>query len=303
MAHAVVGNLGFPPQCRVAIFHVDDVGMCHGANVAFEELSRFGAVNCASVMVPCPWFREVAEMAAGDPELDLGVHLTLTSEWATYRWAPISTTLRSSGLIDPQGYFWRRIPMLASQVVPEAAEAEMRAQIERALGAGIDVTHLDAHMGAALLPALIDIYLRLGREYRLPVLFPRNFREFTSVLDFGDVALEGYEERLAGLERDGWPLIDSFRMSPWVPSSESDRAYRGLVSGLPSGLTLIAIHANKSGDIETMSPAKAHCRTDEYRIFGSKEFREFIAGLGIRTVGFRPLRKLLRRNAESKLSA
>jgi len=114
---------------------------------------------------------------------------------------------------------------------------------------------------------------------------------------------QGYEERLAGLERDGWPLIDSFRMSPWVPSSESDRVYRDLMSGLPSGLTLIAIHANKSGDIETMSPAKAHCRTDEYRIFGSKEFREFITGLGIRTVGFRPLRKLLRRNAESKSSA
>jgi YdjC-like protein len=141
--------LGFSPDSRVAIFHADDVGMCHGANVAFEELSRKGSINCGSVMVPCPWFTEVVEMAAADARLDVGVHLTLTSERTTYRWPPISTTSRSSGLIDESGYFWRRLPMLGAHVVPQAAEAEMRAQIERALAAGIDITHLDTHMGAS----------------------------------------------------------------------------------------------------------------------------------------------------------
>ncbi len=116
----------------------------------------------------------------------LGVHLTLTSEWQTYRWRPISTTSRSSGLIDEDGHFWRRLPMLAAHVVPEAAETEMRAQIERAISAGIDVTHLDTHMGAAVLPQLIDIYIRLGREYRLPVLLPKHLSDYTSVLDFKD---------------------------------------------------------------------------------------------------------------------
>jgi predicted glycoside hydrolase/deacetylase ChbG (UPF0249 family) len=287
-------SLGFPAEQRVAIFHADDVGMCHGANLAFGELSRTGAMTCGAVMVPCPWFTEVAQMAGATPDLDLGVHLTLTSEWASYRWAPLSTTSRRSGLIDEHGYFWRRLPMLAAHLVPEAAEAEMRAQIERALQAGIDVTHLDTHMGAALLPSLVDIYFRLGREYRLPVLFPRHFEDYASVLDFAGIPLGLYGPLFGRLEAEGWPLVDHFRMTPGVPSAESERAYRDLVATLPPGLTMVALHPNASGDIETIVPEKAHFRTDEYRLLKDPAFREFIAAQGIRTVGFRPLRELLR---------
>jgi YdjC-like protein len=294
IVHPVLHALGFAPDTRVVIFHADDVGMCHGANVAFEELSRRGAINCGSVMVPCPWFTEVVEMVAVSARLDVGVHLTLTSERATYRWAPISTTSRSSGLIDESGYFWRRLPMLGAHVVPEAAEAEMRAQIERALAAGIDVTHLDTHMGAALLPSLVEIYIRLGREYRLPILFPRQFQDYSSVLEFTGIPLEGYHVLLRKLEAEGWPIVDHFRMTPGVPSAESDQAYRDLVAGLPSGLTMLALHPNMPGDIEMIVPAKAHYRTDEYRILSAPEFQPFVTGQGIRTIGFRPLRHLLR---------
>jgi hypothetical protein len=290
----VLPALGLPADARVAIFHADDVGMCHGANVAFGELFRTGAVSCGAVMVPCPWFSETAEMAGAAPDLDVGVHLTLTSEWRTYRWAPISTASQASGLIDEHGYFWRRLPWLASHVVPEAAEAEMRAQIERALAAGIDVTHLDTHMGAALLPSLVEIYIRLGCEYRLPVLFPRHFQDYTSVLDFAGVPLQGYAPRIARLEAEGWPLVDHFRMTPGVPSTDSDQAYRELVTTLRAGLTMVALHPNAGGDIETIVPAKAHFRTDEYRILGDRTFRDFVAEQRIRILGFRPLRELLR---------
>jgi chitin disaccharide deacetylase len=285
---------GFAPGSRVAIFHVDDVGMCHGANAAFEELSRLGSITCGAVMVPCPWFLEAAELTARNSRLDLGVHLTLTSEWATYRWAPISTTSRSSGLVDENGYFWRRLPMLAPKVVPEAAEAEMRAQIERALSAGIDVTHLDTHMGAALLPQLAEIYIRLGREYRLPILYPRNLRDYTSVLDFEGTAWEGYLELLKILETEGWPLVDHFRMSPWAPKEETDRVYRELIAGLPVGLTMIALHPTQSGEIESIVPAKAHFRTEEYRLLKDPDFQKFVADQQISPIGFRPLRNLLR---------
>jgi len=293
--HPVLTGLGFRSGSRVAIFHADDVGMCHGANAAFQELSRLGSISCGAVMVPCPWFAEVAEMAAAERSLDLGVHLTLTSEWTSYRWGPISTTSRSSGLFDEGGYFWRRLPMLASHVVPEAAELEMRAQIEKALASGIDVTHLDTHMGAALLPQLIGIYVRLGREYKLPILLPKQILEYTSVLDFAGISLDGYLETLAGLEADGWPLVDHFRMTPGVPSAESDRTYRDLVAGLPPGLTMVALHPNTSGDIEAIVPAKAHFRTDEYRLLTDQEFRRFMSRQGIETIGFRALRDLLRR--------
>jgi predicted glycoside hydrolase/deacetylase ChbG (UPF0249 family) len=291
---AVLNALGFPPGARVAIFHADDVGMNHGANLAFQELSRLGAINCGAVMVPCPWFYEAAEMVAADRDLELGVHLTLTSEWQTYRWRPISTKSRNSGLMDEDGYFWRRLPMLSTHVVLEAAETEMRAQIERAISTGIDVTHLDTHMGVAILPQLVDIYIRLGREYKLPVLLPKHLSDYTSVLEFSGVQLEGYNRILAQLEAEGWPLVDSFRMTPWVPSSETDQAYRKLVAELLPGLTLIALHPNKTGDIETIIPAKAHFRTDEYRLLSDPHFRQFVEEQGIRTIGFRPFRDLLR---------
>jgi predicted glycoside hydrolase/deacetylase ChbG (UPF0249 family) len=287
-------KLGFQPDQRVAIFHADDVGMCHGANVAFEELSKDGSITCGAVMVPCPWFSEVVAVAAENPDVDLGVHLTLTSEWRNYRWAPISTTRRSSGLIDGDGYFWHRLPMLAAHLVPEAAEAEMRAQIERALSAGIDITHLDSHMGVTLLPQLIDIYIRLGREYRLPVLLPKHLREYTSVLEFDNISLNEVTEGLARLEADGWPLVDHFRMTPGVPPRESDSAYRELIAGLPGGLTLVAVHPNISGDIEVIIPSRAHFRTEEYRLFRDATFKEFIAAQNIQSLGFRPLRELLR---------
>jgi hypothetical protein len=288
-------KLEFEPDSRVAIFHADDVGMCRGANAAFAELSRLGTITCGAVMVPCPWFLEAAELAACDSRLDLGVHLTLTSEWATYRWAPISTVSRSSGLIDESGYFWRRLPLLGPKVVPEAAECEMRAQIERALSAGIDVTHLDTHMGAALLPRLLEIYLRLGREYRLPVLFPRNLRQYTSVLDFEGISLEGYFELLGKLESEGWPLVDHFRMSPWVPKEDTDRVYREMAAGLPAGLTMVALHPTQSGEIESIAPAKAHCRIEEYRLLKDPDFKNFVTLKGIRLIGFRPLRDLMRK--------
>ncbi len=290
----ILEALGFGLESRAAIFHADDIGLCHGANVAFEELSRSGMINSGSVMVPCPWFTEVAEMGANNPRLDLGVHLTLTSEWTAYRWAPISTINRKSGLIDENGYFWRRLPMLARNVAPEAAEAEMRAQIDRAISAGIDVTHLDTHMGAAILPQLLDIYVRLGREYGLPVLLPRLLSEYTSVLDFKDIPLMDYDKILATLKAEGWFLIDHFRMTPWVPTAESEQAYRDLVTKLPKGLTLIALHPNKSGDIEAIVPAKAHFRTDEYRLLSNPTFRQFVGEQGIGTIGFRPIRDLLR---------
>jgi len=293
-SHSLLKKLGFQPDHRVAIFHADDVGMCHGANAAFEELSRDGSISCGAVMVPGPWFAEVVAMATANPDIDLGVHLTLTSEWQNYRWAPISTTRRSSGLIDADGYFWHRLPMLAAHVVPEAAEAEMRAQIERALTAGIDITHLDAHMGVALLPQLVDIYIRLGREYRLPVLLPKHLNEYTSVLEFDNISLDEATEGMARLEADGWPLVDHFRMTPGVPSRESGRAYRELVANLPAGLTLVAVHPNTAGDIEAIVPAKANFRTDEYRLFKDEHFRKFIAEQNVRKIGFRPIRGLLR---------
>ncbi|MER9319111.1 ChbG/HpnK family deacetylase [Mesorhizobium sp. M0659] len=140
---------------RQLVLHEDDVGMCHGANSAFLELTALGACSSGAVMVPCPWFPEMAEAAAADPRLDLGVHLTLNSEKQHYKWRPLTSPSRAAGLTDEFGYFWPDVATTRRKAAPQAVETELRAQIDTAYRAGIDVTHLDAHMGAALSPEFL----------------------------------------------------------------------------------------------------------------------------------------------------
>ena len=169
MAATLGERLGFAAEERIAMVHCDDIGMCHAANVgAFEALDA-GPANCGSLMVPCPWFTEAAEMAAERPQVDLGVHLVLNSEFPRYRWGPLAGASRVPSLVDPDGCFPRTAAEVVQRARPEEVEIELRAQVERAFGSGIDVTHLDAHMGTALLPPFIEIYAKLARDYRLPV--------------------------------------------------------------------------------------------------------------------------------------
>ena len=281
-------------DARALVLHVDDVGMCHGANVAFVELARAGAVTCGSIMVPCPWFREIAGAAADEPALDLGVHLTLTSEWPQYRWGPLSTRSPTSGLIDDQGYFPRNCLDLRARLEVEAAEIEFRAQIDQALEAGIDVTHLDTHMGAALLPELVDVYMRLGREYRLPILLPRELGSYTGVLRMGDIQQGIHERIVADLDAQALPVFDRFRMTPEVSGAEVESTYRTMIESLPPGATYFGLHCNAPGEIEAIVPERAHRRINEYRLFGSGAPLRWMADAGIHAVGMRAVRDVWR---------
>lgn len=294
-SHDLLIRLGFASGQRVAILHADDVGMCHGANAAFLDLARAGHLTCGSVMMPCPWSPEIARTAAEDRTLDLGVHLTLTSEWAGYRWGPLTRAGKASGLVDDEGYFHRTVAALVQGVVAEAAEEEMRAQIDRALAFGIDVTHLDTHMGAALSPPLIEAYCRIGRDYRLPVLLPRRADHYARVLRLDCLgANQALSDAAKQLEEVGVPLVDDFRMTPGVASEDSTAAYRELVETLPDGITFVALHPNMSGDIETIVPPRAHYRIDEVRLLGGGAIAGWLEANGIGTIGLRPLRDLYR---------
>src|SRR4051812_28925422 len=193
------------------VVHQDDVGMNHGANLAFAELSRLGICTAGSVMVPCPWFLEVAEMQARLPALDIGVHLVLTSEFRTYRWRPLTGASQASGLVDADGYFWRTAQEVRTHAHPDAVEAELRAQVEAAKRAGIDITHIDGHMFTVLCPQYIDIYVRLGREERVPVLLVRQDAAYGSMQRGApvDAAIEAADD--AGL-----PVFDRVLETPWT---------------------------------------------------------------------------------------
>ena len=295
---AALRLLGLPPDARAVILHADDVGMCHGANRAFLELSRAGRLDCGSVMVPCPWFPEIAAAARADPSLDLGVHLTLTSEWLGYRWRPIAARGASSGLLDPDGYFWRDCLSLRRAADPIAAEEEMRAQVEHALAAGLDVTHLDTHMGAALVPELLPATLRIARDHRLPLLLPRDLSSYLGVLRLGEVDPGPYREAVAEMDALGLPVMDRFAMTPGVPSEEAASAYATLVTPAEPGLTYVALHPNGPEDIADIlrdhPRGRPHWRTDEFRLLADGIVDDTIARAGVRRVGMRALRTLHR---------
>jgi len=279
----LLSMLGYDPGTRVLIPHIDDVAVGHGANRAFVDLAGKGFVTTGSVMVPCPWFPEIAQLAREQPELDLGVHLTLTSESRACRWRPISTTSRTSGLIDDDGYMWPDVPAVRRHARRGAVEAECRAQIEAALAAGLDVTHLDTHMGAAAAPEFAAIYVRLGREYRLPVLLARSSSSYVSVLDMGPLDLGYYDQLIAALSAQDVPLIDRFAMGLAMRQHSCEQA--------EPGVTYLSLHCSTPGEVERLHPDDAAWRIAEYRLFQDPAFLDWVARQDVRLIGFRAIRE------------
>lgn len=265
------------------VIHADDVGMCHGANQAFVELSHFGTITSGSVMVPCPWFTEIAEAAAGDDTLDCGIHLTLNAEKACYRWGPVSTAGPSSGLVDEHGFLWRTVAEVRRNAHPDAVEQEWRAQIDRALAFGVNVTHLDAHMGSALAPQWCDRYVAVGIDYGVPVLItdslaaygPRRHVASPSEAQASDEAIRSAaaDARAAGMPVFDVVLETDFSRAPQEPS-----AYQEMLGSLEEDLVFCAFHPNAPGgaEIEVIEPDSFHVRTDEYELFGTDGWKEWL---------------------------
>jgi predicted glycoside hydrolase/deacetylase ChbG (UPF0249 family) len=272
-----------PETVRLVVHH-DDLGASHSANMAFVELSDQGVVTSGSVMVPCPWFPELAAIARNRPDLDIGVHLTLTAEFPNFRWRPL-TGVSDNGLTDTDGFMWRGVAG-ARNADPQAVEAEFRAQIVTALDAGIDVTHLDAHMGTAWQPEFIDIYVRLGEEFDLPIALPRNVGAMApSGFDFTP-----YFDRLVSR---GNPDFQRFISTPFGNGAPDAGTYAGIFGGAGPGLNWGAFHFTAPGDIAFYAD-DASTRMAEYEVFRSGRAMELLDAAGVELVGMRALRDAMR---------
>ncbi|PIP57584.1 hypothetical protein COX03_02285 [Candidatus Woesebacteria bacterium CG22_combo_CG10-13_8_21_14_all_39_10] len=295
MKSKILSELGFSDEARVLLLNHDDLGMNYGSNIAFQELLNEGTVKSGSVMVPCPWFPHFIELYIKNRNFSVGVHLTLTSEWGNYRWKPLSTVDVSSGLIDSDGYFWKNRQLLRQHLNKQAAEVEFRAQIDRALDSGIDVTHLDCHMGVGLVPELIDIYLKLGNEYKVPVLLPKSIIAVKKLYKIDDVNDDFYTDLVAELEVTRYPLVDNFTITPCFPAKEAEKGYENLLLNIPHGVTFFSLHPNTSDSIKLIDPVMYHARIDEYRLF-SKIFNEnWLSMHGIKVISFKEIRNMLRK--------
>jgi predicted glycoside hydrolase/deacetylase ChbG (UPF0249 family) len=246
-------------------------------------------------MVPCPAFPEAAEIARASPGIDLGVHLTLNAEWPRYRWGPVAGADAVPSLVDDEGCLPRTTRETLERAAPEHVEIELRAQIERALADGIDVTHLDAHMGTALFPPFGAIYAALARDYRLPVFAVRP--DPAALLAAG---VAGAEELFAGLvaalEDAGIPILDGFDAnSLGFAPGEGEPHNRSRLRGLRTGIHYLICHPAQGGSELSEICPDAYARDFERGFYGGAAGESALAEEGIRTLGMRALRDLIRR--------
>ena len=281
-------RLGYPATAKLLILHADDVGMSHSVNRASLEALEKGWITSASVLVPAPWFAEVATWARAHPTADLGIHLALNSEWTTLRWGPISGRSEVPTLLAPDGY----LPLLTDGVErtnPREVERELRAQIDHARRSGLNITHLDSHMGALFqAESAFNVYLGLGKSYGVPVLLERR-----SVP--GAQAAPAWAERARGMA-----LVDRvLQIGPGVSREQWVQTYKNMLAPLGPGVYELIVHLGYDDD-EMRGATFDHpdwgaaWRQWDFDLVRSTEFHDWLKQQGFRLITWRELAKARR---------
>jgi hypothetical protein len=287
-------KLGYSDTDRLVIIHTDDIGMCQASVTAFEHLWDFGTISSGATMVPCPWFPSVAKMCRENQTMDMGVHATLNAEWTSYRWGPVSTRDPESGLLDKDGYFHQWHPAVYENASPEAVAAEVNAQLERALAAGIDVTHLDSHMGTIMHPKFVQVYLQAAISRNLPPMLPRLSAKGFDALGVSDEAMAVYAPILEQLEIQGVPMLDGLYGMPLHDDKDHIDIAKKLLSEAPAGITHFILHPSvDTPELRAIAP-DWRARLANYNAFMSQELKDFLRNSGIQLIGYRSIRETMR---------
>ena len=274
-------RLGYPASARLLVVHADDLGMAHSVNRATFEALEKGWITSSSILVPCPWFAEVASYAREHPDMDLGIHLALNSEWTGYRWGPVSPIDSVASLLDKDGYLPLEETAVVANARAEQVERELRAQIDRARAAGIRITHLDSHMATLFRSeALLNVYLRVGYAYNLPLLLERSGAD-RSAWALGAQA-DALVDRVISLD------------APGAPAAEWPAAYEKLLAPLPPGVYELIVHL--AYDDDEMRGATwdhpnwgAAWRQADFDLVRSARFRDFLRTQGFTLVKWKDL--------------
>ncbi len=269
-------RLGYAADAKLLIISCDDLGSCHAANEGVYSAIRDGIATCASLMVPAPWARHAAANYTGD---DIGVHLTLNCEHENYRFGPITY---APSLLSGEGGFPRDLPDLWEHADPAEVLRECRAQIERALAWGIDVSHLAPHLSSITLrPEFFDVYMELAVEFRLPIRLPSTVSDEQAGFPFRRLAAD-----------EGVLFPDHFDHD-WRAGSR-DRVYDA-VAALQPGVTEVHVQPSiDTPEVRALTPL-ADAWIDDLRLATHDErLRQMIADSGAVLIGYRALRDAMR---------
>jgi len=287
-------RLGYSSSARLVVIHGDDLGMNHSVNRATFEALEKGWITSASILVPCPWFPEVVEWAKKHPNADLGIHQALNSEWTTFRWGPVSSRDRVPSLLDSDGYLPFDTPAVTENAKLSEVETELHAQMDRAKSAGVQVTHLDSHMGALFGSTdLYTLYQKMAYTYDLPILEARAGSH--SPTGASPPAEEVLVEKVIEIE----PGIDATDWASW---------YRKQLAPLGPGVYQVIVHLAYDDD-EMEGTTYAHpdwgaaWRQHDLDMVKSAEFRQFLKEQGFVLVGWKELAKALPKDYGSRAMA
>jgi chitin disaccharide deacetylase len=275
-------QLGYPPNAKLLIVHADDLGVTHSVNAASTKALESGAINSASIMVPCPWFPEIADYAKSHPEMDFGLHLTLTSERIYYRWGPVASADKVRSLRDENGYF-RHDWTPTTKIDPQEVEIELRAQIDRAYAVGVRPTHLDSHQYRldSTGKELFEVALRLAHQYKLPFFVTRDW--------FADYP---YLEKTLGPND---VVIDhTITIDPSVPPEKWTDFYQNAIRNMQPGVTELVIHlAYDDAEMRAATRERetwgAAWRQRDFDFFASPAFRQLLQDQNIKLITWRQI--------------
>lgn len=281
-------RLGYQATDRVLIINCDDVGMCHAANQATIEAMERGLVTSGTIMVPCPWFNDIAAYARAHPDKNFGVHVCHTAEWKHYRWGPVAPREQVPGLVDAEGCLWPSIEQVYAHSNPDEALFEARAQLRKALAAGIDVTHLDSHMGTLQYDArYMESYLKLAAEFDLPVRMASQ----ATLEKFGQPGLR------ARFAAQGIFFPDHFIHEELKDESKDVKGFwLKVLRALRPGVTELYVHAAKPTEELQAITGSWRTRGQEFEAFtNDPDVRQLVEQERIVRIGYRPIRDLQRR--------
>jgi hypothetical protein len=279
---SVAERLGFARDAKLLIVHADDVGMTHAVNAATIKALESGGVNSASIMVPCPWFPEIADYAKTHADADFGLHLTLTAERVYYRWGPVAPRDKVPSLVDENGYF-RHDWTPATRIEPAEVEQEIRAQIDRAYAMGIRPTHLDSHQYRLYQNGkdLFDVLVRVAHEKKLPFFVVRDW--------FAE-----HPYLAAGLGPDDIVIDHTVTIDPGVQPEKWAEFYTTAIKNLQPGVTEFVIHVAFANEEMTAATREretwgAAWRQRDFDYFTDAEFGKLLQDEKVHLVTWRQL--------------